>query len=68
MKRFRSAGQVQRFLSIHDPIANLVHLRRHQLAAADYRTARGAAFGTWAQDLSVALSGEPRGSGLRPLP
>jgi putative transposase len=49
MKRFKSAGQVQRFLSIHDPIANLVHLRRHQLAAADYRTARGAAFGTWAQ-------------------
>jgi putative transposase len=48
MKRFKSAGQVQRFLSIHDPIANLFHLRRHQLSAADYRTARGATFETWA--------------------
>jgi putative transposase len=56
MKRFRSAGQVQRFLSIHDPIANLVHLRRHQLAAADYRTARGAAFEVWADITSVALA------------
>jgi putative transposase len=49
MKRFKSAGQVQRFLSIHDPIANLFHLRRHQLSAANYRTAQGAAFETWAQ-------------------
>ncbi len=49
MKRFKSARQVQRLLSIHDPIANLFHLRRHQLAAADYRKARGAAFETWAQ-------------------
>ena len=28
MKRFKSARQAQRFLSIHDPIANLFHLRR----------------------------------------
>src|SRR3954449_9350107 len=28
MKRFKSAGQAQRFLSAHDQIANLFHLRR----------------------------------------
>ena len=34
MKRFKSARQVQRFLSIHDPIANLFNLRRdHRLVA-----------------------------------
>lgn len=30
MKRFKLAGQMQRFLSIHDPIANLFHLPRHR--------------------------------------
>jgi putative transposase len=39
MKRFKSAGQAQRFLSIHDPISNLFHLRRHPLTAATYRSA-----------------------------
>jgi putative transposase len=34
MKRFKSARQAQSFLSIHDPIANLFYLGRHQLAAA----------------------------------
>ncbi len=29
MKRFKSAGQAQRFLSAHDGINNLFHLRRH---------------------------------------
>jgi putative transposase len=48
MKRFKSARQVQRFLSIHDPVSNLFHLRRHQLPAASYREARRAAFETWA--------------------
>ena len=28
MKRFKSAGQAQRFLSAHDQINNLFHLRR----------------------------------------
>ena len=30
MKRFKTARHVQRFLSIHDPIANLFHRRRDQ--------------------------------------
>jgi putative transposase len=56
MKRFKSARQVQRFLSIHHPISNLFHLRRKQLAAADYRKARRAAFETWADITSAALA------------
>jgi putative transposase len=38
MKRFKSARHVQRFVSIHDPIANLFHLRR--VTASQYRAAR----------------------------
>ena len=56
MKRFKSARQVQRFLSIHDPISNLFHLRRHRLPAADYRRAPTAAFDTWADITSVVLA------------
>lgn len=37
MKRFKSAGQAQRYLSIHDVINNLFQLRRHRLPADDYR-------------------------------
>jgi putative transposase len=39
VKRFKSARQAQRFLSIHGPISNLFHLRRYRLTAADYRRA-----------------------------
>jgi putative transposase len=56
MKRFKSARQAQRFLSIHDPISNLFHLRRHQLKAANYRKARRAAFEAWADITSEALA------------
>ena len=33
MKRFKSAGQAQRFLSAHDGINNLFLLRRHRVPA-----------------------------------
>ena len=56
MKRFKSARQAQRFLSIHDPISNLFHLRRHQLNATSYRNARRAAFEVGADITSVALA------------
>jgi putative transposase len=56
MKRFKSAGQAQRFLSIHDPISNLFHLRRRQLTAATYRSARKAAFEAWADITCAALA------------
>ena len=40
MKRFKSARQLQRFVSIHDPIANLFHFPRHALSSSDHRDLR----------------------------
>ena len=49
MKRFKSAGQAQRFLSAHDPINNLFHLRRDHITAAEHREVRTRAFQIWAE-------------------
>ena len=49
MKRFKSARHAQRFLSAHDQINNLFHLRRDHVTAARYRAARAQAFATWAE-------------------
>lgn len=51
--RFKSAGQCQRFISIHGPIANLFHLHRKHLTATDHRDVRAAAMLAWSE---VALS------------
>jgi len=56
MKRFKSPRQVQRFLSVHDPINNLVHLRRDRRPAAEYRTFRAQAFAVWAEVAGVPLA------------
>jgi putative transposase len=47
MKRFKSAGQAQRFLSVHDQVANLFR-RPATSNAADHRKAQAQAFTTWA--------------------
>src|SRR6201995_2655674 len=49
MKRFKSAGQAQRFLSAHDQITNLFLLRRDPLPAAQHRAARTQRFQIWAE-------------------
>src|SRR5215213_2774987 len=54
MKRFKSPGQAQRFLSAHDQINNLFHLRRDHRPATQYRAARTQAFQTWAEVTGVA--------------
>jgi putative transposase len=54
MRRFKSARQAQRFLSAHDQISNLFHLRRDHLPADQYRAARTQAFQTWAAVTGVA--------------
>src|SRR3954469_8721704 len=54
MKRFKSPGQAQRFLSAHDQINNLFHLRRDHRPADQYRAARTQAFQTWAAVTGVA--------------
>ena len=47
MKRFKSARQTQRFLSAHEQISNLFHLRRDHVTASQYRAARARAFEMW---------------------
>ena len=49
MKRFKSPGQAQRFLSAHDQADNLFHLCRDHLPAAEYRAVRAQAFAIWAE-------------------
>jgi putative transposase len=56
MKRFKSPGQAQRFLSAHDQINTLFHLRRDRLPAPHYRAARTQAFQTWAEVTGVAVT------------
>jgi putative transposase len=56
MKRFRSARQAQRFLSAHDQIANLFHLRRDHVSASEFRAARARAFETWVEISRVAAA------------
>jgi hypothetical protein len=51
MKRFKSARHVQRFVSIHDPIANLFHFPRNGLSSTDYRQLRSQAMEAWAEIL-----------------
>ena len=54
MKRFKSAGQAQRFLSVHDQVANLFH-RPATSNAADNRQSRARAFTAWAEVTGVAV-------------
>src|SRR4028118_2194685 len=54
MKRFKSPRQAQRFLSAHDQISNLFHLRRDHVTAVQHRAARTRAFGAWAEVSGVA--------------
>jgi putative transposase len=57
MKRFKSPRHAQRFLSAHDQVNNLFHLRRHCLPATQYRAARSRALQTWAEVTGVARVG-----------
>jgi len=56
MKRFKSPRQVQRFLSIHDQIANVFLRRSSQDTAAKFRIARDQAFTTWAEITGGAMA------------
>ena len=47
MRRFKSPGQAQRFLSVHGVIQNLFRVGRHLLGAAHHRELRGRAFLVW---------------------
>jgi len=47
MGRFKSSGQAQRFLSVHDQTTALFRPKRHRLSATSYRHARADAFEIW---------------------
>ncbi len=47
MRRFKSAGQAQRFLAAYGPIASHFRPRRHRLTAPTYRETRAERFATW---------------------
>jgi putative transposase len=57
MRRFKSAGQAQRFLSAHGPINNLFRLGRHHMKAAHYRLFRDQAFALWQEVTCVQNAG-----------
>jgi putative transposase len=47
MRRFKSAGQAQRFLSLHGVVQNLFRLGRHLLKAMNHRLLRLRSFAIW---------------------
>jgi putative transposase len=49
MKQFKSAGQAQRFLSAHDQINNLFHLRRDYFTAAEHKASKAQTFQVWTE-------------------
>jgi hypothetical protein len=56
MKRFKSPGHAQRFLSTDDQIANVFSRRPNQDTAAKFHTACNQAFTTWAEATSVVMA------------
>jgi putative transposase len=55
MQRFKSIPQAQRFLSTFSFVCNLFRLRRHLLAATEYRSALQHQFQTWREVTHVAM-------------
>ncbi len=49
MRRFKSAGQAQRFLSVHGVILNLFRVGRHLLGPANHRILRARSFLVWSE-------------------
>ncbi|MCP4202286.1 MAG: IS6 family transposase [bacterium] len=49
MRRFKSAGQAQRFLSVHGVIQNLFRVGRHLVSSANHRLLRDRSFHAWRQ-------------------
>ena len=53
MRRFKSAGHMQRFLSVHGPINNVFRVGRHMMKAKHYRIMRARGFALW-QEVTYA--------------
>jgi putative transposase len=50
MRRFKSAGQAQRFLSVHGVVQNLFRVGRHLVSSANHRMLRDRSFRAWRQE------------------
>ncbi len=50
MRRFKSAGQAQRFLSVHGVVQNLFQVGRRLVSSANHRMLRDRSFRTWRQE------------------
>src|SRR5437667_859109 len=57
VRKFKSAGHAQRFLSAFGPIAGHFQPRRHRLSAKEYRAILQGRFQTWNEVTSVKLAG-----------
>ncbi|MEE8301804.1 MAG: IS6 family transposase [Candidatus Tectomicrobia bacterium] len=49
MRRFKSMGQAQRFVTAHAAVSNLFNLGRHLVRAQHYRNLRASAFADWSR-------------------
>lgn len=56
MKRVKSPRHLQRFIAIHDPIAILFHLPRHEMTSEDFRERRATAMDTWREITSLGAA------------
>jgi putative transposase len=56
MRRFKSAGYAQRFLSAFEPLRGYFRLRRHKRAAVEYRAERTQRFQNWKQLTGVEMA------------
>ena len=56
MKRFKSARHLQRFVSIHDPIANLHNFPRQSFSSSDYRALRSEAMIAWREIVELGIA------------
>ncbi|MBC3911529.1 IS6 family transposase [Undibacterium umbellatum] len=54
MRRFKSSGHAQRFLSAHGPINNAFRCQRNRLTTEQYRRVRTQAFSIWNEVTDVA--------------
>ena len=49
MRKFKSKGQAQRFVTAHAAVNNLFNLDRHLVSANHYRNLRLSAFSEWSR-------------------
>jgi putative transposase len=56
MKRFTSARHLQRFVSIHDGVANLHNFPRHAMSSSEYRALRSEAMVAWREIAELGIA------------